>query len=91
VRRTLTDLADAGADALALCFVSGSVFGGPRFDEGFAASVRSLTGVEAFTAGRALRGRLAALGPRRCLLLAPPWFTDATVAATEADRPGRPA
>ena len=84
VRRTLADLADAGADALALCFASASVFGGPVFDAGFATLVQAATNVRAFTAGDAIRHRLSALNPSDPLLVAPPWFTDRTVAATKA-------
>lgn len=84
VRRTLADLSDAGADALALCFVSVSVFGGSAFDTGFAEAVKAATGVPAFTAGEALRQRLSALSASDPLLIAPPWFTDRTVAGTAA-------
>jgi maleate isomerase len=82
VRRTLADLVNAGADALALCFVSASVFGGTDFDHEFAETVRARTGVYAFTAGQALREQLRWLAPSRPLVMAPPWFTDRTVEAT---------
>lgn len=77
VRRTIADLVDAGADALALGFVSASVFGGPAFDGAFTAAVP----VPAFTAGQALRHRIDKLAPAHPLLVAPPWFTDDTIAA----------
>ncbi|NUR61155.1 MAG: hypothetical protein HOV87_21215 [Catenulispora sp.] len=79
VRRTIADLIDAGADALALGFVSASVFGGPEFDTAFTAEVP----VPAFTAGQALRHRIDELAPARPLLVAPPWFTDDTIAAAK--------
>lgn len=80
VRDTVADLVDAGADALALAFVSASVFGGPAFDAAFAAEVP----VPAFTAGQALRHRIDAVAPAHPLLIAPPWFTDDTIAASKA-------
>jgi maleate isomerase len=87
VRRTIADLIDAGADALALGFVSASVFGGPAFDTGFtdavSAAVTAGVRVPAFTAGQALRHRIADLTPAHPLLVAPPWFTDDTVAAAK--------
>ncbi|HEU5469363.1 MAG TPA: hypothetical protein VFV67_01825 [Actinophytocola sp.] len=83
VHRGLVQLGQMELSAICLCFGSASFFGGIEFDDGFAAAATELAGgTPVYTAGQAIRAGLAALGVRRPLVLAPPWFTAPTFAAT---------
>ncbi len=85
VRRGLVQLGELGVSAICLCFGSASFFGGLEFDDGFTASAVELTGgTPVYTAGQAIRAALTALGVRRPMVLAPPWFTAPTFAAAES-------
>ena len=67
-----------GLDAIALCFVTGSFFGGRSFDPEFARRAADLAhGSLVFTAADALTSAMAATGVTRPMLVAPPWFNDA--------------
>lgn len=66
-----------GLDAICLCFVTGSFFGGRSFDPAFAARAGALAhGNRVCTAADALVRAMAATGVTRPLLVAPPWFND---------------
>ncbi|MFD9702562.1 hypothetical protein [Lentzea sp. NPDC059081] len=85
VRRGLVQLGELGVSAICLCFGSASFFGGLAFDAGFAAAAAELAGgTPVYTAGQAIRAALTALGVRRPMVLAPPWFTAPTFAAAES-------
>lgn len=82
VQQRIGWLTDAGAQAVALCFVSASVVGPPGFDSDFTAAIRETYGIHGYTAGEALRGQIRARAPRDALVVFPPWFTDETVHRT---------
>ncbi|MFC6091932.1 hypothetical protein [Saccharothrix lopnurensis] len=83
VRRGLVQLGQLDVSAICLCFGSASFFGGLGFDDGFAAAAVGLTGgTPVYTAGQAIRAALTEVGVRRPMVLAPPWFTEPTFAAT---------
>lgn len=66
-----------GLDAITLCFVTGSFFGGVGFDDDFAAKASEKAhGCRVGTAAGAVRAALTATGVRRPFLVAPPWFND---------------
>lgn len=66
-----------GLDAITLCFVTGSFFGGLAFDDAFAEQASEKAhGCRVSTAAGAVRAALAATGVRRPFLVAPPWFND---------------
>lgn len=77
IAQGLDYLGRIGLDAITLCFVTGSFFGGLAFDDAFAeqASVKA-HGCRVGTAAGAVRAALAATGVRRPFLVAPPWFND---------------
>lgn len=73
----LDHLGRIGLDAITLCFVTGSFFGGLAFDDGFAAKASAKAhGCRVATAAGAIRAALAVTGVRRPFLVAPPWFND---------------
>jgi maleate cis-trans isomerase len=75
--RGLDHLGRIGLDAITLCFVTGSFFGGAAFDDAFAAAASEKAhGCRVGTAAAALRSALAATGVRRPFFVAPPWFND---------------
>lgn len=71
-------LVDAGADAIALCFVSVSVFT-DDFDASFSAWVHQRHHRPGYTAAAAVRAQLDQLEAAHPLMVAPPWFTDTTI------------
>ncbi|MDG4757168.1 hypothetical protein [Micromonospora sp. WMMD710] len=84
VRRGLIQLGQMDLTAICLCFASASFFGGLGFDVGFDTAAAELSGgTPVFTAGEAIRAGLTEVGIRRPLVVAPPWFTAPTFAATE--------
>lgn len=81
--RAIDHLADLGVHAIGYCFTSSSVFEGLAFDEAFEAEVSRLAGcIPVLTAGHALKDAVERVPRDRYLVVAPPWFTDATVDAT---------
>ncbi|NQX22692.1 hypothetical protein [Curtobacterium sp. VKM Ac-2852] len=83
VARGLRQLADLGVHAIGYCFVSSSVFGGGDFDDQFEQlATDEAGGTPVITGGRALRDEVRRrVGHRDVVLVAPPWFSDETVAA----------
>jgi maleate isomerase len=85
IRRGLVQLGQMELTAICLCFGSASFLGGLAFDDGFTAAARELSaGTPVYTAGQAMRWALDAVRVRRPLVVAPPWFTAPTFAATRA-------
>lgn len=77
IARGLDHLGRIGLDAISLCFVTGSFFGGVAFDDAFAAAASEKAhGCRISTAAGAVRAALAATGVRRPFFVAPPWFND---------------
>jgi maleate isomerase len=77
IARGLDHLGRIGLDAIALCFVTGSFFGGLAFDDAFALRASEKAhGCRVGTAAGAIREACAATGVRRPFLVAPPWFND---------------
>lgn len=73
----LAHLGGMDAQAIAMCFVTASFFGGRDFDQSFADLARQRSGVEhVVTSAQAVREALHALGARHPYLIAPPWFND---------------
>lgn len=77
IARGLDHLGRIGLDAITLCFVTGSFFGGLAFDDAFAAAASEKAhGCRVSTAAGAVRAALTATGVRRPFFVAPPWFND---------------
>jgi maleate cis-trans isomerase len=77
IARGLDHLGRIGLDAITLCFVTGSFFGGLAFDDAFAEQAGAKAhGCRVGTAAGAVRAALAATGVRHPFLVAPPWFND---------------
>lgn len=77
IAQGLDYLGRIGLDAISLCFVTGSFFGGLCFDDDFARQASAKAhGCRVGTAAGAVRAALTATGVRRPFLVAPPWFND---------------
>lgn len=77
IAQGLDYLGRIGLDAITLCFVTGSFFGGLGFDDEFARQAGAKAhGCRVGTAAGAVRAGLVATGVRRPFLVAPPWFND---------------
>lgn len=75
-------LGELGVHALGYCFTSASLFGGTAFDAAFAERAEELTGgIPSITAGQAVLEALADTETEEVAVIAPPWFSDATLEA----------
>ncbi|WP_285729281.1 hypothetical protein [Nocardiopsis sp. ATB16-24] len=81
-------LGELGVHALGYCFTSASVFGGIAFDAAFAERAEKLAGgIPVITAGQALREALVDSEAEDIAVVAPPWFSDATLDALRSYLP----